>query len=107
MRVGLMAENPVESAVLASGMVPIPMLEAYAPMYARGIVVATKLGVFDALRDGGKSAASVAETCGTGPRATEKLLNLLVTMRYLRHGDGAYTLARHARRWLLADAPTS
>jgi SAM-dependent methyltransferase len=107
MRVGLMAENPVESAVLASGMVPIPMLEAYAPMYARAIVVATKLGVFDALNDGARSAAAVAETCGSDPEATEKLLNLLATMRYVRHRDGAYTLARHTRRWLLADASTS
>src|SRR5918999_5441431 len=107
MRVGLMAENPVESAIVASGMVPTPMLEAYAPMYARAIVVATRLGMFDALGDGGRSAASVAERWGTHPLATEKLLNLLVTMRYLRHRDGAYTLARHTRRWLLADAPTS
>lgn len=57
MRVGLMAENPVESAILASGMVPTAMLEAYAPMYARAIVVATKVGMFDALAHGGRSAA--------------------------------------------------
>lgn len=107
MRVGLMTENPVESAILGTGMVPIAMLEAYAPMYARAIVIATKLGVFDALRDGDRSAASVAETCGTDLRATEKLLNLLVTMRYLRHRHGTYALARNARRWLMADAPAS
>lgn len=107
MRVGLMAENPVESAVLRTGMVPAPMLEAYAPMYARALVVATKLGVFDALREGGRSAASVADVCGIEPRATEKLLNLLVTMRYLGHRAGVYALSRQARRWLLADTPTS
>ena len=80
------------------------MLEAYAPVYARAIVIATKLGVFEALRDGGRSADEIAEACGTDPRATAKLLNLLVTMRYLRHRDGAYTLARHVKRWLLADS---
>ena len=52
MRVGLMAENPVEAAILRTGLVPAPMLEAYAPMYARAIVVATKLGIFDGLRGG-------------------------------------------------------
>lgn len=107
MRVGLMAENPLESAVIASGMVPTAMLEAYAPVYARSIVLATKLGIFDALRDGGRSAEAVAETVGTDARATEKLLNVLVTMRYLRHRRGGYSLARHVRRWLLADAPGS
>lgn len=106
MRVGLMAENPLESGVIASGLVPIAMLEGYAPVYARAMVLATKLGVFEALRDGG-SAQAVAETCGTDARATEKLLNLLVTMRYVRHRSGNYTLARHVRRWLLADDPNS
>ena len=107
MRVGLMAENPLETAVLASGVVPVPMLEAYAPVYARAIVIATKLGVFEALREGGRSAAEIAEACGTDLRATAKLMNLLVTMRYLRHRDGAYTFARHVKRWLLADSPGS
>jgi SAM-dependent methyltransferase len=104
MRVGLMAENPIETAVLASGVVPVPMLEAYAPVYARAIVIATKLGVFEALREGGRSADEIAEACGTDPRATAKLMNLLVTMRYLRHHDGEYTLARQVKRWLLADS---
>lgn len=107
MRIGLMAENPLETAVLASGVVPIPMLEAYAPVYARAIVIATKLGVFEVLSEGGRSAEEIAEVCRTDARATEKLVNLLVTMRYLRHRDGVYTLARHVRRWLLADARTS
>lgn len=31
-RVGLTAENPVESAILSSGIVPIAMLEAYSPV---------------------------------------------------------------------------
>lgn len=106
-RVGLTAENPVESVILSSGILPIAMLEAYSPVYARAIVLGTKLGIFDALRDGGRSAGSIAEAAGTDPRATEKLLNLLITMRYLRQRDGAYSLTRHARRWLLADEPGS
>jgi len=107
MRVGLMAENPLERAIFASGIVPMAMLEGYAPAYSRAILTATRLGIFDALKDGGRSAKEVADACKTDPRATEKLLNLLVTMRYLRYRDGAYTLVRHVRRWLLADDPGS
>ena len=107
MRVGLTGENPLESALIASGLVPIPMLEAYAPVYARALVLATKLGIFDALRDDARSADAVASSVGTDPGATEKLLNLLVTMRYLRHGGDGYSPTRHVRRWLLADAPGS
>ncbi|MDQ3054342.1 MAG: methyltransferase domain-containing protein [Actinomycetota bacterium] len=107
MRVGLMAENPLESAVLASGIVPIAMLEGYAPVYSRAVLTATRLGIFDAISEGAGSAKAVAEACGTNERATEKLLNLLVTMRYLRYRDGIYRLAPHVRRWLLADTPGS
>jgi hypothetical protein len=104
MRVGLMAENPLESA---TGIVPIAMLEGYAPAYSRAVLTATRLGVFDALKDRGRSAQDVADACRTDSRATEKLLNLLVTMRYLRYRGGAYTLVRNVRRWLLADDPGS
>jgi SAM-dependent methyltransferase len=107
MRVGLMGENPVESAIIASGLLPVAMLEAYGPVYARAIVTATKLGVFEALADGPRSADAVAGTSGLNPRATGKLLNVLVTMRYLHHRGGMYTLDRRTRRWLLADAPGS
>ena len=44
MRVGLMAENPLESMLMPTGLVPVAMLEAYAPVYARAVVTATKLG---------------------------------------------------------------
>lgn len=107
MRVGLMAENPLESAVLATGLVPTAWLESYSPALARAIVVATRLGVLEALSGGARSAEAVAEACRTDPRATEKLLNLLVSMKYVRHAGGRYTLGRNTRRWLLADAPGS
>jgi SAM-dependent methyltransferase len=107
MRVGLMAENPLERAVLATGLVPAAMLEAYGPAYARAITTATRLGMFDVLREGARSAKAVAETCQTDLRATEKLLNLLVTMKYVGYRGASYALARHTRRWLLTDAPGS
>jgi len=107
MRVGLMADNLFDRAVLASGLVPVAMLEAYAPVYARAIVIATRLGVFEALSEGARTAEAVASSCGTDARATEKLLNLLVAMRYLRVRGGTYALARHVRRWLLAGSPSS
>jgi SAM-dependent methyltransferase len=102
-----MAENPLERAVLATGLVPVAMLESYSPAYARTITTATRLGMFEALSGGARSAKVVAETCQTDPRATEKLLNLLVTMKYVGYRGGTYTLARSTRRWLLADAPGS
>jgi hypothetical protein len=42
MRVGLMAENPLERAIFATGIVPLAMLEGYAPAYSRAILTATR-----------------------------------------------------------------
>ena len=108
MRYGVIAENPVERLGMASGMVPTPMLEPYGAAFGRALMVATKLGIFDALADGPMSAAAVAERCDLDPRATEKLLNLLVGMRHLhRSTDGTYRLSRQTRKWLLESSPSS
>ena len=103
MRYGLIAENPLERAILASGLVPEPLIDGYAAAFARALMVATKLGIFEALRDGPMTALDVAARAGTDARATEKLLNLLLSMRYVRigRGDERYALTTKARRWVL------
>lgn len=108
MRYGLIAENLVERIGLASGQMPTPMLEPYGAAFGRALMVAARLGVFEALAEGPLTAAAVAGRCGTDGRAADKLLNLLVGMRYLRRsGDGAYRLTKMARRWLLKGSSRS
>ena len=108
MRLGVIADNPIERIGLATGLVPTPMLEPYGIAFGRALMVAAKVGLFDALAGGPLTAPAVAERCDLDIRAAEKLLNLLVGMRYLRRsGDGTYDLARMARKWLLSDAPSS
>jgi hypothetical protein len=71
-------------------------------------MVATKLGVFEALADAPLTAPAVAGSCGMNERATEKILNLLVGMRYLqRRRAGEYRLTKPARTWLLESSRQS
>lgn len=108
MRYGLIAENPMERLALAAGVVPAAMLEPYGAAFARSLMVATEIGVFDALADGPRSASDVATSIGTDARATEKLMSLLVGMRHLRRtSDGTYRLSRASRRWLREGTPES
>jgi SAM-dependent methyltransferase len=107
-RYGIIAENLVERLGLASGQVPTPMLEPYGAAFGRTLMVATKLGVFEALAPGPMDAATVAERCEIDARAAEKLMNLLVGMRYLRRSRaGDYRLTRLARTWVLEDGSRS
>ena len=107
MRYGVIATNPIESAVLATGRVPTPLIDTYAAAFGETALIATEQGLFEALTDGPLDAAAVAARAGTDARATEKVLNLLTSMRYLRFRDGRYGLTALARRFLLAGSPSS
>jgi predicted O-methyltransferase YrrM len=104
MRYAVVGENPIESLLMGRALIPTSQTEGYAPMYARVLLLAAERGMLDTLRAGPRTAQEVAASCGTHPAATERLLNLLATMRYVRREDGRFTLERQARRWLLADA---
>ena len=107
MRYGLIASNPLERLGMALGLVPVPLIDGYAFAFSRALMVATKLKLFDALKHGPKTAAEVAGTASTDPGATEKLLNLLIAMRYVELADGRYRLTRLASRFLVGDRSKS
>ena len=109
MRVGAMAENVFETMGLMAGMVPTPFVDTVPTVgLARTVMVATRLGVFEALAAGPAGAAEVAVRCGTDARATGKLLNALTGADYVRpDGDGRFALSPASRKWLLRDSPQS
>jgi SAM-dependent methyltransferase len=87
---------------------PRPLLETQmAYTLARLIMVATKLGVFEALAAGPATPPDVARRCGTSAAGTEKLLFALAGAEYLRAEDGGYALTPVSRKWLLRESPHS
>jgi len=108
MRVGLIAENPLEWLALRAGRVPTPFVDTLHPfIMACAVMAATTLGLFEALAPGPGTAGEVAMRCGTHPGATRALLDALVGIGYLRLDGGRYTLAPVSRRWLLRASPRS
>lgn len=108
MKITLQGENLIERLMLMAGKVPAPMFETLIGLLlVRTVMAGAKLGVFEALAEGERTASEVASTCGTDPRATEKLLNALVGCGYLTFDDGHYGLTSNARSWMLKDAPQS
>ena len=108
MRLGPVAENPIEWLIARLNVAPRPLLETQmAYTLARLVMVGTKLGVFDALADGPATAAEVAGRCETNPTGTDKLLFALAGAGYLRAKDGRYELTAVSRKWLLRDSPNS
>jgi hypothetical protein len=108
MRLGIIGENLIERIVARTNIAPAPLVETQiAFTMARSIMAGVKLGIYDALDTGSKTASEVAATCKTDPEATAKLMNALVGCRYLRHRHGRYDLTPKARKWLLRASPHS
>jgi SAM-dependent methyltransferase len=108
MKLGLFPENLVERVGLATGQVPIPIAHTLGGvLLARAVMVATQIGLFEALRGRGLVAAEVAQACGSDIYATQKLLDALVSSGYLAQRGGVYRLTPMSRKWLLRDSPSS
>ena len=108
MKLGVLPETALERIALATGQVPIPIAHALGGIVlARTVMVATSLGVFEALRARPLASAEVAAACGADPFAMGKLLDALVSSGYLTFRRGAYALTRMSRKWLLVDSPVS
>lgn len=95
-------ESLPEAIAIALNLMPIPMLHTQlAFIAARSIMVASSLGIFEALGESDRTAEEVATNCCTDPRATKQLLNCLVGIGYARWRDGKYGIYRRHRKWLL------
>lgn len=108
MRVAVLPETLLERVGVWAGAVPVPLAESLmAMLLVRTIMAGAKLGVFEALRDGPRTAPELAAAIGCDARATEKLLGALTGSGYVTYAAGRFALAPVARRWLLADSPKS
>jgi SAM-dependent methyltransferase len=108
MRLGAVPETPLEWLALRSGRIPTPLVDTHlAFAFARTLMVAVRLGVFEALADGDRTAGEVARRCSTADAPTARLLHALVGMGYLRPGSTAdrVRLTRASRRWLTRASP--
>jgi SAM-dependent methyltransferase len=103
MRIGAIGESLLERLAVLLRLGPRPLLETHGTLLlAQAIMVATKLGVFEALAAAPLTPDEVATRCGTDARATAKLLGVLEATGYLRATNGArYALTADARRWFL------
>lgn len=108
MRVGVIADDVGERLALALGVVPIPLFQTFlGSILARAIMVATKLGIFEALAAQPLTLEEIAHRCEVDRRGLEKLVNALTSADLLRLKGGRYALGRVSRKWLLRASPQS
>lgn len=107
MKLDVVPESLLERALLASGAVPVPLIHTMgAILMARTIMSAVRLGLFDHIGATPRTAEEIAESCGTDPRATEKLLSALVGLGYVDARRTGYVASALSRKWLGDEAST-
>jgi hypothetical protein len=78
------------------------MVRAFMP--SRTLLTALELDIFSTIREGASS-QQVAETIHANARATEMLLNALVSLKLLEKRDGTFSATPTTRRFFSADSP--
>ena len=87
---------------------PGPILDLLGGAALRIAGAASKLGVFEALAEGPRSADEVAKAVGTDPRGTALLLQALRSYGYVAaHDGGGWALTPLAEKWMLRGRPGS
>ncbi|TDB68850.1 class I SAM-dependent methyltransferase [Arundinibacter roseus] len=106
MQLRVFPDNILEWLALRLKLVPLPLLHAQIfPVVSKAVLEAVDAGIFEAIEAGHGSAESIATACQLHPRATEQLLGVLTSMRYLRFRRQTYRLTRSTRKWILAQSP--
>ena len=99
MQYGVIPENVLERFALASGRVPVPLLDVlYGIMKARAIMAGVSLGIFKTLREGPQASSELARRLKLDERFSELLLRTLVFCGYLSQKDEGYKLSPLGRR---------
>jgi len=103
MKIGAVAQSPLEWLALKLEIAPRALVDTHAAMLlARTVMAGADLKVFDALASGPLTIEEVAGACGSAIGPTALLLDALSACGYLRFTNGRFHLTRRARPWLLS-----
>ncbi|MEW5992025.1 MAG: class I SAM-dependent methyltransferase [Chloroflexota bacterium] len=83
------------------------LLDYAATLAFRAAIVASRLGIYDALAARPLTTAEVAGATATDARAVAQLLGALRTLGYLQRLGSTWSLTPQSRRWLTSSSPDS
>ena len=108
MKYKVVPDTPDEAAALASGEFNLPTVDLMMPLLqTRSLMAGVRLGLFEALRGGARTATEVARELALDAEGVELVCRVLVCAGYLTRKDNQYELTELARKHMLRDAPLS
>ena len=107
MKYGIHARNPLEWIAYKANLVPTSISDGAAFIFAKTVLTAHKLGIFEAAKDSPQTIEQIAQKANLNPRGLSSFMNMLTNLGYFKYRDGKYGLSRNARKWCLKDSPDS
>jgi hypothetical protein len=94
-RYGLIPDDPSEEAFLSSPIAPVVMIDSFVPLIqAMSLIVGSRRGVFEGLKDGPRAVDGLAESLGVDPGTLLLLLRVMTAAGYVvQAGPGSYGLS--------------
>jgi hypothetical protein len=80
---------------------PGPTLDLWGGPAFQIVLAAIRLNLFETLKAQPLTVAELSQQLQTDPRATQILLDTLVSLKYLSQKDGCYSLTTMSRKWLI------
>ncbi len=108
MQLRVSPENPLEWLALQTNNIPIPLL--HVQMYfvmAKAVMEAADAGVFECIGHNKKTVEEIATQCQLNVNALSQLLNLMVSMEYLKHENSLFSMTNMAKKWILPESADS
>jgi len=103
---GAIPTSLAERLALMAGMVPLPAVDTlFGMLKARCIMAGVRLGVFEGLVHGPRTAGELAAALSLEPSCLDLLLRSLAFCGYVTVNGDRYALSRLARQTMIAGAP--
>ena len=98
--------NITEKMLIRFNVLPAPMLEGFLYwMAGKAVLVAGKLGVFDALETSLLSIEELAEELTVSEKGVSVLLEVLESLGYVAKSGESYTNTKFSSKWLAKSSP--
>jgi SAM-dependent methyltransferase len=108
MKVALKPQNLFEYIGVKANLVPTPLVQTQIfPLLSRAVMAATKLNIFEVLKDSAQTFDGLQQQTALNGRALKSLVNVLTAFGYFKYSNENFSLTKMARKWCLKDSPVS
>jgi ubiquinone/menaquinone biosynthesis C-methylase UbiE len=112
MRLDFISQNPQDLMILTmarrANLIPMPLVHGFLEgAFSRVYLTASRLRVFEAIKDGPQTLEELAHKTGLNPGGLYSIMSILILLGYINYKNGRFSLKRTARKFCLDESTDS